>query len=143
MIKTGLAALAVMLACSTALAFEFDTTPSRPRPQADRPGGGASDWVGFAATPQGRVFRTDGTFRSEEQARQNAREMCEHATARTCSSTISVPAAYDVVAYKCSQRGTSAVFFGASQLGQEDDSVAGKARNSGYDPSNCRNVARY
>jgi len=132
-----LGVMTAVLLTSSANAIELDVQ----RSQRSTVPSSSVEWTAFAATPGGRVFQSDGVFRSEEDARRNARSNCENTTARTCESTISVPLHFDVVFMRCENGNRNWVFFGASALDQEDDGALSKARNNGY--YNCRVLGRY
>ena len=133
-ITLALAAAAAIAVALPAFAVELET-PRMARPAAS--GGGVSQWVAFASTPQGRVFKSD-IARTEEGARQLAREECENTTARTCATTISVPIQFDVHIVRCS--GPS-VFMGASAQGNAYGYAIDKANNAGR--GGCVTIAQY
>ena len=143
--KTTLFAVALAAFASSAGAVELDA----PRPSRNPAGyvaGGITDWIGFAATPTGRVFQTAREYPTEEGARQAARVECERTTGRTCppEMTISIGSDFDVVAIICKNGARQGTYFGASKLGEQDDFAMGKARKFGaFAPRDCRFGPRY
>ena len=71
-----------------------------------------SQWIGFAVSPNGRVFQSN-QFDNEARARAVAAGECEHTSLHTCSSIAVVPEA-DVVAVKCGNK----TFLGGLDAGQ-------------------------
>ncbi len=129
-----LAAAAAAISFSMPVAAEELDTPRMTR-QA-RATSGVS-WVALAASPQGRVFRSDMAG-SEEAARGLAMNECERKTARTCDTTISVPWDWDVHVVKCAG---PRVFMGASAEGNARGYAFWKAQNAGY--GGCSTIATY
>jgi hypothetical protein len=119
-----MAALAWMLVNTPSMAYEV------PKPATP---GSPTQWVGYAATQQGRIFVTSQAFWTEEGARREARRECEAKTARTCYADISVPPNFNVAAVKCG----GAVFFGASAEGNQVEYAFDKARKFGL-KSGCK-----
>jgi hypothetical protein len=74
-----------------------------------------TNWTGFAASPNGRVFEVTNQG-SEAVARSTAKFDCEQATGRTCVA-IAVPMSWDVVVMTCSRPGQPPLSFigGSSQ----------------------------
>lgn len=126
-------AAAAISSVMPASAVELET------PRMSRPAAAVSgvSWIALASTPQGRVFKSD-TATSEEGARALAIRECENTTARTCSTTISVPWNWDVAVVKCPGGG---VFMGASAQGNAIGYANGKAANAGR--YGCDIIAQY
>src|SRR4051812_23132146 len=68
---------------------DVETTGSLPR---GAPSG--TQWVGLAASPNGRVFQSNGF--TESGARSAIKSQCEQTSGRTCRA-IAVPDQWDVV----------------------------------------------
>jgi hypothetical protein len=128
--------VATTLASTAVLAIEVETTASLPGRQDMS---SSTRWVGFAASPNGRVFRANGV--SEAVVRSNVRSECEQTSGSTCRTLI-VPVQWDVVALRCGGR---AAFFGGSGPGEGNASwiASEKARQSGYSDSQCKQIFSY
>ena len=95
-------------------------------------------WIGFAVSPNGRVFQSN-RFESEALARALAAGECEHTSLHTCSAIAVVPEA-DVVAVKCGNK----TFIGGSTQGKAEDIARGKALDAGLSGHQlCSVVFRY
>lgn len=90
-------AAAVFLLVGLAEAKEITVPTDKTVADFDVPG---TTWVGFAVSPNGRLFRTSPNP-SESQARARARRECEDIVGRTCRA-IAVPQSWNVSAVICS-----------------------------------------
>jgi hypothetical protein len=117
----------------------MEVTPTRPPIVARTES--ATEWVGFAVSPQGRVFRSDYTG-VEANVRAQAKNDCEETTLRTCKA-IAVTTSADIAVITCGQGGRVASFLGGSKLGYARDIAIDKAAQSNFRAENCRTVANY
>jgi hypothetical protein len=120
-----LAAAALMSVMVPGLASAAEVTS---QPRSDRLVS-ATGWLGFAASPTRRVFKSEA-LTSETAARNAAKTECEKTTLRTCNAT-AVTENTDVSAVLCSFRGRSESFVGGAQVALD------KANAQGYPDSSC------
>ena len=99
------------------------------QPRSDRIAS-ATGWVGFAVSPNQRVFKSEA-LASEAGARNSAKNECETTTLRNCKA-IAVTENAEVSAVGCSYRGRSESFL-AAQKGIALD----KANEQGFADSSC------
>jgi hypothetical protein len=92
-------------------------------------------WVGYAASPNRRIFRS-GAQREEGGARSSAKTECETTTLRTCS-VISVPEGTDISAVGCGYNGRSESFVGGSTQDHQRQIALDKARVRNFPSSSC------
>lgn len=92
-------------------------------------------WLGFAVSPNQRVFMSEGQ-RAETAASNAAKNECESTTLRTCN-VIAVPEAADVSAVGCSYGGRSKSFLGGSTQAAQKRIALDKANREGYPDSSC------
>lgn len=105
-------------------------------PQSSRgPIVGTTGWLGFAVSPNRRVFKSEPR-EVENDARNIAKNECERTTLRTCS-VIAVPESADVSAVGCTYGGRSESFVGGSSQDAQTDIALGKARDRGFPASSC------
>jgi hypothetical protein len=101
-----------------------------------------TEWIGFAASPNGRVFGVANQT-DEAVARRAAKFACEQGTGRTCTA-IAVPTSWDVVVMTCSRRGQSSLPIVAGSGENAALEVAfKKAVAAGVDPHSCSQVYSY
>jgi hypothetical protein len=98
-------------------------------------------WYGFAVSPNGRGFQSDGGY-SEEDERASARIECENASGRTCVA-ISVPESWDVVGLRCKKCSVFNGFVGGSGQGSAKHVALDKAKDAGFSESQCIEVLNY
>jgi len=130
--KTFLIA-AMALVSTSALAIE--RTPVRAE---SAPSG---EWVGYSASPKGRVFQSK-VYDNEQSAKNSARQECSSTSLYTCDwklSTIAVAPSSFVAAVTCGGRES---FIGGSNI---DTGAAlwmanNKARSRHWPSANCRQV---
>ena len=91
-------------------------------------------WLGFAVSPNRRVFKSEPQ-QGEIGARNIAKKECE-TTLRTCS-VIAVPEGTDVSAVGCTYRGRSNSFLGGSAVNTQTQIALGKAKEKGFPESAC------
>jgi hypothetical protein len=128
LLLVGLAALVSI----PALAIEIQPRPAPTLPMAE--------WVGYSASPNGRVFQSN-IFDNEMLAKASARTECSSTSLRTCEwmATIAVGPSSYVVAINC---GNKESFIGGSNI---DGGAAlwmanHKARSRNWSPANCRQI---
>jgi hypothetical protein len=92
-------------------------------------------WLGFAVSPNRRVFKSEPQ-QGEIGARNIAKNECETTSLRTCS-VIAVPESADVSAVGCTYGGRSESFLGGSAQNAQTQIALGKARNRGFPESTC------
>jgi hypothetical protein len=115
--------------------FASEVTPVQQLPRQEPVSANRTQWIGFAVSPNGRVFQSDADL-SEGNARQIARTECEENTARTCRA-IAVPYSWSVSVVVCS--GDS--FVAGVQEGSAKALAVSKADNEGV--SRCRETFTY
>jgi hypothetical protein len=101
-----------------------------------------TEWIGIAASPNGRVFGSANQS-DESVARSAAKFNCEQGTGRTCTA-IAVPMSWDVVVMTCSRRSRSPlpIVAGSGQNAAMDVALL-KAQAAGVDLRNCTQVYSY
>ena len=99
-------------------------------------------WVGFAASSDGRVYRAD--VNDEYHAREVARNQCQQATMRNCNA-LSVFTSSDVIVMQCQNGVRSESFLGGSNQdhGAAQWIALNKAQQNGFFRHNCVEVYRY
>ena len=97
-----------------------------------------TEWVALAASPNGRVFKSEPK-KGEEMARNAARSECQQTSGRTCSVTISVPSGWDVEVLRCG----SAIVMGGSGQSNARGMALDKAAQGGYSAQQCTTIANY
>jgi hypothetical protein len=134
-----LAAAAVVLTLIPSLVSAEEVTPQ------SRGGGikgnSSTTWLGFAVSPNRRVFKSPG-LQGEASARNSARSECEVTTLRTCSA-IAVPESADVAVVGCTYNGRSDSFVGGSAQNLEMQIALGKASDKGFPASSCVEIYTY
>jgi hypothetical protein len=95
----------------------------------------SSMWLGFAVSPNRRVFKSDPNV-AEIAARNAAKNECEATTIRTCNA-IAVPEAADVAAVGCTYNGRSNSFVGGSAQDAQLRIALNKANDAGFPDSSC------
>lgn len=135
-IATICAALLATVTFGTAVSAKEMRRPRDP----STTGAIGTQWVGLAAARNGRVFQLDGS--TEAGARSAARLECEQMSGRECRA-IAVPMQWDVVVLQCNGRGRSDAFFGGSIEGNASWIAAEKARQNGFNESQCRQIYSY
>jgi hypothetical protein len=128
-ILAGAVALVVMI---PSLVSAAEVTPAQSRPNRVV---GSIGWIGFAVSPNRRVFKSEPQ-QGEIGARSIAKNECETATLRTCS-VIAVPESTDVSAVGCTYGGRSESFVGGSVVNRQTQVALDKARNEGFPESTC------
>ena len=128
------AAIAALVVPIYALADEI-TSGRSDRPVVASTG---TSWVALAASPNGRVFRSQ-VFDNEERARTAVRNECEQTSGRTCRDTMSVPENWDVIVLRCGSQN----FLGGSGQGVAYDIALGKAAERGFSADRCQQIANY
>jgi hypothetical protein len=98
-------------------------------------------WLGFAVSPNHRVFKSEAQ-RAETAARNAAKNECETTALRTCS-VIAVPEMTDVSAVGCSYDGRSKSFLGGSTQNAQKRIALDKANKEGYPDSSCVELYAY
>lgn len=129
--KKALLATIVALWASSAGAVELQNNQSS----------GNTEWLGFAVSPQGRVFYSDPTY-DEDEAREAAISYCAKQSLRSCRA-IAVPIDADVTVIKCQNGSSFDSFIGGSKLGFETDIAYDKAAQEGWSRRQCRVVFTY
>ena len=99
-----------------------------------------TEWVGIAAARNGRVFKSSGL--SEAGVRASIRSECEQTAGSTCRAIV-VPVRWDVVVVQCNRGGRRDAFLGGSIEGNASWIAYEKARQNGYDDSQCREIYSY
>jgi hypothetical protein len=96
-----------------------------------------TSWLGFAVSPNRRVFKSEPQ-QGEISARNIAKRECETTTLRTCS-VIAVPDSsdVDVSAVGCTYNGRSESFLGASVQSKQTQIALGKAKDKNFPESTC------
>jgi hypothetical protein len=94
-----------------------------------------SMWIGFAVSPNRRVFKSEAN-QAETSARDAAKKECEATTLRSCK-VIAVPAVADVSAVSCTYKGRSESFLGASTQDAQKRIALDKANSEGFPDSSC------
>jgi hypothetical protein len=132
-IFTGAVILAFMIP-SLVSAGEVTPQRSRPQPPPNRIIG-TTGWLGFAASPNQRVFKSDPQ-QGEINARNIAKNECETTTLRTCN-VIAVPETSDVSVVGCDYNGKSGAFVGGSHKNLQTQIALDKASEDGFPKSSC------
>jgi len=131
---------AVLVTASAVSATEV--TPSRRLYDIVSPSGGPTEWMGFAASWNGRIFQHNSNPASEVAARDGARSECEQTTGRTCRA-IAVPTGWQVVAISCQRSGDADAFVGGSGQDAAERVALDKANDAGFRDGNCRVIYNY
>jgi hypothetical protein len=131
----GAVAVAFMLPC---LVSAEEVTPGGSRGSISST---SSMWLGFAVSPNRRVFKS-GANVAEMAARNAAKSECEATTLRTCN-VIAVPEAADVAAVGCTYNGRSNSFVGGSAQDAQLRVALNKANEAGYPDSSCVEIYNY
>lgn len=107
------------------------------RPAPNGPVVAAVGWLGFAVSPDQRLFKS-APQKGEISARTIAKNECETTTLRTCSA-IAVPesSGVDVSAVGCTYNGRSESFLGGSAQNKQTQIALGKAREKKFPESSC------
>jgi hypothetical protein len=101
-----------------------------------------TEWIGIAASPNGRVFRIANQSYAA-LARNAAKYKCEQEIGRTCTA-IAVPMSWDVVVLTCLRRGQSPIpIVAGSDQNAAMEVALDKAEAAGVDPRNCSQVYAY
>jgi hypothetical protein len=133
-ILAGAVLLSVMVP-SLVSAGEVTPQPRSNRSPSTAGGVAGPMWVGFAVSPNQRVFMSEA-HQAETTARNAAKNECETTTLRTCN-VIAVPEATDVSAVGCSYGGKSKSFLGGSTQDAQKRIALDKANREGYPDSSC------
>jgi hypothetical protein len=113
-----------------------------PQSRSNRPIANTSSmWLGFAASPTRRVFKSEA-YQGEVGARTAAKNECETTTLRTCN-VIAVPEMADVSAVGCTYNGRSKSFLGGSRQDLEKRIALDKANSEGFPDSSCDEIYTY
>jgi hypothetical protein len=99
--------------------------------------GGGINWVGWAVSPPGDVFRSVAA--SEAAAQAQARNECEQTTAKTCASYIAIPTSgnWKAAAVLCANVES---FVAGSRLDNAVDVARDKAKSAGFPPDSCEEI---
>jgi hypothetical protein len=133
----GAVAIALIIPC---LGSAEEVTPGGPR-HGGSINSTSSMWLGFAASPNRRVFKSEANT-AEFAARNAAKSECEATTLRTCN-VIAVPEAADVVVVGCTYNGRSNSFVGGSAQDAQLRIALNKANEAGYPDSSCVEIYTY
>ena len=130
------ALLCCMLGLGPVHALEVTPLQRLPRLQP------SGDWIAFAASTDGRVFRWNGG--TESSARNAAWAECERMTLRACNA-ISVQTQTDVSVVNCVSGNRRESFLGGSNInmGGARWLATDKAKKAGYDEDECREIFTY
>jgi hypothetical protein len=103
----------------------------------------SSEWMGVAASPDGRVFEVAHQT-DEMTAREGAKLECGEATMMMCN-VIAVPSSWDIIVVRCTADAGRAPnsFVGGSAQGQALNVATMKVRRDGFDPRNCVKIYSY
>jgi hypothetical protein len=134
-----LAAAAVLSVMVPRLAAAEEVTP--PSPHGRVVSSTAANWLGFAASPNQRVFKSEA-LQTETAARNAAKYECETTTLRTCK-VIAVTENADVSAVGCRYGGRSESFLGGSTQNAQKQIALKKADEEGFPPSSCVEIYTY
>jgi hypothetical protein len=126
-----LAGAVALIVTIPSLVSAAEVTPPRPAGRVL----GTVGWIGFAVSPNRRVFKSEPQ-QGEIGARSIAKNECETATLRTCS-VIAVPESTDVSAVGCTYGGRSESFVGGSVVNRQNRVALDKARNEGFPETTC------
>ena len=102
-----------------------------------------TEWIGVAASPDGRIF--EAAHQGDEvKARDVAKVECEQTSGQRCN-VIAVPSWWDVIVVYCKGSPTqpSNTFVGGSALRKALDVTFIKVQMAGFDPSNCFKIYSY
>ena len=132
-------ALALLGGLSSAPAYAVEVTPQQP---TTRPQRATTNWIAFAASQDGRVFRHSGG--TESSSKTSAQAECEQKTLRSCNA-ISVQTETDVVVVNCGLGRERESFLGGSNInmGGARWLAMDKAKKAGYDENACREIFTY
>ncbi len=100
-----------------------------------------TQWVGFAAAPDHRVFQS-AAQRNETAARNEALQECQSKSQRTCSG-IAVTSQADVIAIGCNDGNQVNAFVGGSTQGNAMEVALGKAKAAGFSANSCKQIFNY
>jgi hypothetical protein len=101
-----------------------------------------TEWIGIAASPNGRVFRIANQS-DAALARNPTKYECEQTIGRTCTA-IAVPKSWDVVVLTCLRRGQSPIpIVAGSDQNAAIETALDKAVAAGVDPRSCTQVYVY
>jgi hypothetical protein len=134
MCKLLIAAMAALVVPISASAGEITIVKSDPPLLAST----GTSWVALAASPNGRVFRSEA-FNREEAARTAVRNECEQTSGRTCRDTMSVPENWDVIVLRCGSQN----FLGGSGQKLAYEIALAKAVEKGFSADRCQQIASY
>ena len=118
---SDLAAALLVVCSSMAGASEVSSPAQWSRPQAR-----GADWVGFAVSPRGHVFKTDSTYYGEVDAQSAAKSECENNRGYSCQ-VIAVPVAWNVSVVRC----VNGSYVAGVHSGTAFDYAAYRAQQSG------------
>ena len=126
---------AMALVSTSAMAIEV-RTPARGETY-DR----STEWVGYSASPSGRVFQSR-VFDNEQSAKNSTRSECSSTSLYTCNfqfSTIAVAPSSFVAAINCGRKES---FIGGSNIdmGAALWMATNKAKSRNWSTANCRQV---
>lgn len=101
-----------------------------------------TDWIGFAASPNGRVFQSKPD--TEKDARDDAKDECEKAAESKCSAIAVTPSA-KVTVLHCEKGQKHNSFVAGSENDRDTaDSLAyRKAKDAGFAKDDCEQAYTY